>query len=136
MAKRRLFELSATGSMKKLLMVAAAVLLVGYAGGCCSESGRAVIAPTGNPADMSGYESSLPLADNSNSSVYKVLLMGNSHAAGLRPILDRLLILGQPDKSVDVQLAPRYAFLAERVKDGVSEQKLESEQWTDRKSVV
>ena len=98
--------------MKKLLMSAGAVLLVGCAGGCGGDSGRAVIAPTGNPADMSGYETSHPLADNSNSSVYKVLLMGNSHAAGLRPILDRLLILGQPDKSVDVQLAPRALLTA------------------------
>jgi hypothetical protein len=56
--------------------------------------------------------------------------MGNSHASGLRPILERLLVLGQPDKRVDVQVAPRSAFLAERVNDGVSEQKLESEQWT------
>ena len=116
--------------MKKLLMFAGAVLLVGCAGGGGSDSGRAVTAPTGNPADVGGYETSHPLADNTTSSAYKVLLIGNSHAAGLRPILDRLLILGQPDKSANVQLAPRSAFLAQRVNDGVSEQKLESEQWT------
>jgi hypothetical protein len=116
--------------MKKLLMFAGAVLFVGCGGGGGSDSGGAVIAPTGSPADMGRYETSHPLADNSNSSAYNVLLMGNSHAAGLRPILDRLLVLGQPDKSVNVQLAPRSTFLAERVNDGVSEQKLESEQWT------
>jgi hypothetical protein len=112
--------------MKKLLMFAAVVLLVG----CGSDSGEALTAATGSPTDMSGYLTSERLLDNSNSSAYKVLLMGNSHAAGLRPILERLLILGQPDKLVDVQLVPGNAFLAERVNDGVSEQELESEQWT------
>ena len=116
--------------MKNLLMFAGAVLFVGCGGGGGSDSGGAVTAPTGNPAGMSRYETSYPLADNSNSSAYKVLLMGNSHAAAVRLILDRLLVLGQPDKSVNVQLAPRFTFLAERVNDGVSEQKLESEQWT------
>ena len=116
--------------MKKLLMFAGAVLFVGCGGGGGSDSGGGVIALTDNPADMSRYETSHPLADNSNSSAFNVLLMGNSHAAGLRPILDRLLVLGQPDKSINVQLAPRSTFLAERVNDGVSEQKLESEQWT------
>jgi len=56
--------------------------------------------------------------------------MGNSHAAGLQTALERLLILGQPGKSVDVQVAPGFGFLADRVNDGISEQSLESEQWT------
>ena len=116
--------------MKKLLMFAGAVLLVGCGGGGGSDSGGPVTAPNGDPTDLSRYSTSHPLADNSNSSAYKVLLMGNSHASGLRQILERLLILGQPDKSVSVQLAPRFAFLAERVNDGESEQKLESDQWT------
>ncbi len=116
--------------MKKLLMFAGAVLLVGCGGGGGIASEGPVITPTDDPTDMSRYQSSRPLADNSNSSEYKVLLMGNSHAAGLQLTLERLLTLGQPDKSVNVQLVPRFAFLAERVNDGVSEQKLESEQWT------
>jgi len=56
--------------------------------------------------------------------------MGNSHAAGLQATLQRILILGQPNKSIDVQRAPRSTFLVDRVNDGVSEQKLESEPWT------
>ena len=115
--------------MKKLLMFASVVLLVGCGGGGSSGSGEPVI-EAGDPTDMSRYETSLPLADNSNSSAYTVLLMGNSHALGLRQILERVLILGQPDKPVDVQVAPGFDFLADRVNDGVSEQKLESEQWT------
>ena len=119
--------------MKKLLILAGAVLLVGCGGDGGSGSGGAVTAvtpPPGNPNNTSRYNTSQPLADNSNSSAYKVLLMGNSHAAGMQQILNQLLILGQPDKSVNVQLAGHLTFLAERVNDGVSEQKLESEQWT------
>ena len=116
--------------MKKLLMFAAVFVLVGCGGGGSSRSDAPATVATGSPTDMSRYETSLPLADNSDSSAYTVLLMGNSHAAALRPILERLLILGQPNKQVDVQITPRSGFLAERVNDGVSAQKLESEQWT------
>jgi len=116
--------------MKKLLMYAGAVLLVGCGGGGSSGSAAPASVVSGDPTDMSRYETSLPLADNSSLSAYTVLLMGNSHAFGLRPILARLLVLGQPTKPVDVQVAPRASYLAERVNDGVNEQKLESEQWT------
>jgi hypothetical protein len=108
--------------MKEFLMCAGVAFLVG-----CGGDGSSVSV---DPPDMIRYATSQPLADNSNASAYNVLLMGNSHAAGLRPILERLLILGQPGKPVDVTQVARYAFLADRVNDGVSEQKLESEQWT------
>ena len=118
--------------MKTFLMSAVAVLLVGCggSGGNQSGGGGAVTVPAGSPVDTSRYPTSLPLADNSNSSEYKVLLMGNSHAAGMRPFLEQLLLLGQTNKSITVRTAPGGAFLAERVNDGFSEQTLESEQWT------
>jgi hypothetical protein len=56
--------------------------------------------------------------------------MGNSHAAGLYPVLADLLALGQPGKPIDVQLSSGRGFLDERVNDGASEQHLESEPWT------
>jgi hypothetical protein len=118
--------------MKTLLMSAVAVLLVGCGGSSGNQSGGGgvVTVPAVSPTDMSRYQTSHPLADNSNSSEYKVLLMGNSHAAGVRPFLKQLLVLGQTNKSITVQTAPGGSFLAERVNDGVSEQTLESEQWT------
>jgi len=115
---------------KKLLLFAGVALLVGCGGGGSGNSGASETAATGNPDDLSRYTISLPLTDNSSSSSYAVLLIGNSHAQGLQSILERLLALGQPNKIVDVQVAPGFAFLADRVNDGVSEQKLESEQWT------
>ncbi len=116
--------------IKKLLLFAGAVVLVGCGGGDSGNSGASPTAGSGNPNDLSRYTTSLPLADNSGSSSYSVLLMGNSHASGVQAILERLLVLGQPDKLVDVHVVPGFAFLADRVNDGVSEQKLESEQWT------
>ena len=114
-------------------MFVGVVLLVGCAEGGSGGSGTAAIeaiGTTGSRNDLGRYATSLPLTDNSNSSAYKVLLMGNSHVGGLGPILEQLIVLGQPNKQVDVQVAPHTTFLAERVNDGVSEQKLESEQWT------
>lgn len=119
--------------MKKLFMLAGAIFLIGCGGGSDGlpdESGSGgASGPTG-ATGMITYTTSVPLADNTNASAYKVLLMGNSHAAGLLATLKQLLILGEPGKSVDVQLSPGSGFLADRVNDGVSEQKLESESWT------
>ena len=114
--------------MKKLLMLAGAIFLLGCGGG----GDRAPTGQTagGGPSGITRYTTSLPLVDNSSAGAFKVLLMGNSHAAGLQSVLEQILILGQPGKSVDVQVAPRFSFLADRVNDGVSEQKLESEPWT------
>ena len=73
---------------------------------------------------------SYPLVNNSDAGAYKVLLMGNSHASALAPVLENLLALGQPGRPVDVQLSPGSSFLADKVNDGFSEEKLESEPWT------
>ncbi len=87
----------------------------------------------GNNPDPGGFERysvSVPLVDNSTANAYKVLLMGNSHASGLTPVLAELLALGQPGKPIDVQMSANRGFLVELVNDGVSEEVLESEQWT------
>ncbi|MBT8066277.1 MAG: hypothetical protein KJO09_03475 [Gammaproteobacteria bacterium] len=84
----------------------------------------------GDPGAFSRYAVSVPLVDNSTASAYKVLIMGNSHASGLTPVLAELLALGLPNTPIDVQLSSDRGFLYERVNDGVSEQILESEQWT------
>jgi hypothetical protein len=119
--------------VRSLVLITGAIILVG----CGGRGGSHSVAPvTGTGGGSSGpggtitYTTSLPLADNSDAGAYNVLLMGNSHATGLYSTLQRLLILGQPGKSVVVQLSPDAGFLADRVNDGGSEQILESEPWT------
>jgi hypothetical protein len=116
--------------MRRLLVLLGSFTLASCGGGGDS---RSADSDTGNPAgstEPGRYTTSQPLVDNSGASAYKVLLMGNSHAAGVAPVLEQLLVLGQPGKSIDVQLAPNSTFLADRVNDGRSEEKLESEPWT------
>jgi hypothetical protein len=82
--------------MKKLCALTGAIFLVGCGGGGGGGDGLSdePVADSGgcqsgsNPAIT--YTTSQPLADNSSASAYKVLLMGNSHAAGLRPTLENL----------------------------------------------
>jgi hypothetical protein len=109
-------------ALRNLFMLFAAVSLA-----CCSGGDSGSQSTDGTP---DGYTVSYPLVDNSGANAYKVLLMGNSHAAGLRAVLAELLALGQPGKSIEVRLSPGSAFLDERVNDGSSEQALESEPWT------
>lgn len=109
-----------------LFVLLAAISLASCSGG--DSDSQTTDTPGRDPSN--GYTASYPLVDNSGASAYKVLLMGNSHAAGLQPVLAELLALGQPGKSVAVQLSSGSAFLDERVNDGASEQALESEPWT------
>lgn len=115
--------------MNRLLLLVAAVSFSGCGGGSEQASG----VPTGDttgPSLLGRYTESYPLVDNSSAGAYKVLLMGNSHATGLYPVLADLLALGQPGKPIDVQLASTGGFLVDRVTDGVSHQDLEREPWT------
>lgn len=116
--------------MKEILIVVGAVFLAG-----CGDSGRPAVGEPefGDPPGSSGmsrYSTSQPLTDNSGASAYKILLMGNSHAAGLHPVLEQLLALGLPDKSIDVRSSVSFGFLSDMVDDGRAEQTLESEAWT------
>ena len=114
---------------RRLFTCFIAVLLAGCDGGGAASDSQAS-GDTADPVPLSRYAESRPLADNSDASAYTVLIMGNSHAAGLYLVLADLLALGQPEKPVDVRLSSSSRFLDERVNDGVSEQMLESESWS------
>lgn len=113
-------------AINKLFLLAAAILLSSCGGG----SDQAPDGGATGPSVLNRYTESYPLVDNSDASAYKVLLIGNSHASGLYPILADLLALGQPDKPVDVYLSSSGGFLDERVNDAHTHQELESEPWT------
>lgn len=116
--------------MKKLLILASVLIVAGCGGGGGTAIPEPVAGIPPGPIGNTRYTTSQPLVNNADASTYKVLLMGNSHAAGLRPILQQLLSLGQPDKTIAVRLSPGFGFLSDLVDDGVSEQTLESEGWT------
>ena len=116
--------------MNRLFLLLAAVSLSGCGGGSEQASRSLPTGDTAGPSTLSRYTESYPLVDNSDASAYKVLLMGNSHASGLYPVLADLLALGQPDRLIDVQLSSSGGFLDERVNDGISHQDLEREPWT------
>ena len=113
-----------------LFVFVAAVPLSSCGGGSEQAPGSPGATDTTGPSVPSRYAESHPLVDNSGASNYKVLLMGNSHASGLHPVLADLLALGQPGKTIDVQLSSSSGFLDERVNDGFSHHDLESEPWT------
>jgi hypothetical protein len=115
------------------ILVGMAILLAGCGGGGGDSSTTGPDTGTSECSRSFGtlsYAVSTPLVDNSAESAYKILLMGNSHSAALAPVLEQLLRLAHPEKSVDVANAGNPGFLSDRVNDGVSEQALECEPWT------
>ena len=111
-------------------MLVIAVFCCGCGGSGEPDTGSATPADPASPGVFDRYAESSPLIDNSGAEAYNVLIMGNSHAAGLFPMLADLMELGQPDKPVNVQLSSSQGFLVDRVNDGFSEQTLEREPWT------
>ncbi len=63
---------------------------------------------------------------------YRVLLIGNSHSSknNLPGLLATLITEGQASTNVHTETAPRWAFLADRLGDNVTQKKLESDRWT------
>lgn len=114
--------------MRRLLLSIFAIFLVACGGG--GGGTTTIDPPPVNTGGTPGYTTSQPLVDNTGATAYKVLLMGNSHASGLMPVLEQLLLLGQPSKSIELQLSHDPGFLSDRVEDGRSEQILESDNWT------
>ncbi len=112
--------------VNRLYILLAVVAVSGCGGGPGLNSGG----DDNDTGAFDRYQVSAPLVDNSTANAYQVLLMGNSHASGLAPVLAELLAIGQPNKPIDVQLSSSSGFLFERVNDGFSEEVLESEQWT------
>ena len=77
--------------MRLLLVLLGTTIVASCGGGGDSRSSDSQTSNPTSPTASSGYTTSQPLADNSGASAYKVLLMGNSHAAGLLLVLDQLL---------------------------------------------
>ncbi len=111
-------------------MLLAAIITVGCDGGREPAAGPEPVVDAPDPVAMDDSGESAALVDNSDASAYKVLVMGNSHASGLYPVLIDLLALGQPGKPIDMRLSSKSGFLADRLDDGVTGKELESERWT------
>lgn len=116
--------------MTRLFLLVAAISLSGCGGDSGQAPGATGTRGIAGPGALDRYAESNPLVDNSDAGAYKILLMGNSHASALYPVLADLLALGQPDKPIDVYLSSSGGFLDERVNDGFSEQDIEREPWT------
>ena len=63
---------------------------------------------------------------------YQLLFLGNSHSAfnNLPGLVATLIETGLPGKSAISELAPGFKFLDERLNDGVTQELLESQNWT------
>lgn len=63
---------------------------------------------------------------------FRILFIGNSHSSGndLPKLVARLIQQEFPQAEVDVDTAARWAFLAERLDDNVTQKKLDSKPWT------
>ena len=63
---------------------------------------------------------------------YRILLVGNSHSSrnDLPDLVAALIRLGQPGATAYAEAAPRWAYLVDRLDDGVTQKALDAQPWT------
>ncbi len=100
--------------MMRLTLTLAMALVLPSLGACSSTGFSSSPASDGPPAD------------------FQVLLIGNSHSSDndLPELLARLIEAGAPGSSAQTYAVPRWAFLAERLEDDVTQMSLEARDWT------
>jgi hypothetical protein len=85
-----------------------------------------------NKAGLCSVLLALSLSAQSGQDTFEVLLIGNSHSArnNLPDLIEDLIEVGHPNATVNIDNAPRWVFLAERIGDKVTQKSLESRPWT------
>jgi len=63
---------------------------------------------------------------------YEILFIGNSHSSsnGLPELVAKLIETGLPGKTAYANDVPRWGFLAERLKDGLTQKTLQNNSWS------
>jgi hypothetical protein len=101
--------------------------------GCGGSSGGGSNMPFPDPEIVPSQSGSrLPIPDNRDVEHYKILFVGNSHVASnsLPNIIQKLFENNFTNKLVTSQLVPGGSFLAERINDGITYEKIKSNSWT------
>ncbi|MCO4799280.1 MAG: hypothetical protein KC484_08705 [Colwelliaceae bacterium] len=77
-------------------------------------------------------EENLAIPNNTLAQHYKVLLIGNSHVTSnnLPKIIELLIQQGKTNNQVKVEHSSGAGYLDDRINDGVTLEKIESESWT------
>jgi hypothetical protein len=101
----------------------------GCGGGGGSGGGSSVTPPPVVTTTVN-FDSDASLIDNSDAAAFNILLMGNSHSSAIQAVLQAVIAAGAAPRSVDVQHAPGFKFLSDRVDDGESAELLGSRAWT------
>ena len=83
-----------------------------------------------NEQVLSSSNTNLAIPDNSKQNTYRVLLFGNSHIRGLKPLLDTLVKEGAPDKTLTIVETGASMFLSDRLSHSGSMELLTKYQWS------
>ncbi len=116
--------------MKSLSLLLLLFLTISCGGNKSNEAN----VPNDQAAALSLPDSTTNLAipNNTLSQEYTVLLIGNSHVASnnLPEIIKQLIETGKPKSEVNVERSEGFGYLADKVNDGITLEKITSETWS------
>lgn len=116
----------------RILFIYGVLFINGGCGGSSSDKSQGVEQENTVTLVQPVASENLAIPDNSLVDHYKVLLIGNSHVVSnnLSEIIKQLINTGKPHTLVTVDRAPGGAYLDDRVNDGVTLEKIQSDSWT------
>ncbi|WP_286263113.1 hypothetical protein [Thalassotalea atypica] len=115
--------------MRCVVLALGSLLLIG-----CGSSSSSTNSP--EPVvvqdDTVGDTSNLAIPNNRALPAYNILMIGNSHVGSnnLKGLISTFIEHGLPEKSVSSGISGSQKYLIDRLNDGVTKQRIASEQWT------
>lgn len=122
--------LSTEGIMKKYLIAYFALFILSACGSSESNNTPEAVAPDKNEtAQPVESADNLAIPDNRESNSYDILILGNSHVAGLESLLNKLFAHAQANKTVNIETRGGM-FLDTIVNNASIIETLQNNQWT------
>ena len=118
------------GVMKKYLIAYFALFMLSACGGSESNNTPEVVAPDKNEtAQPVESADNLAIPDNRESNSYDILILGNSHVAGIQSLLEKVFAHADANKTVNIETRGGM-FLDTIVNDASIIETLQNNQWT------
>ncbi|MBB1300133.1 MAG: hypothetical protein ACJAVX_000836 [Pseudoalteromonas rhizosphaerae] len=114
--------------MRKNLIIYSAILMLCACGGSTSTSEAAIPAGNGTSEPIKSTDN-LPIPNNRELSNYNILIIGNSHVAGIESLLTEIFSHGDANKTVNIDTR-NGAFLDTIVNNESIIETIQNKQWT------
>lgn len=114
---------------KNFMIYAVVLMLIACGGGGSTNTSQSATPVTTPPVQTDQSTENLAIPNNQESEVYNILILGNSHVAGIEVLLTKIFAHADVNKTVNIETR-RGVFLDSIVNDTSIIETLQNNQWT------